>query len=278
MLGSLLSFAGDLFSAEKAEDAAHANRISAEAQQVRNEQLQREFAQHGVRWRVEDAKAAGLHPLYALSSGGASYAPNPVVLGETSDGFGKAISNLGQNLSREAMRTETEEQRSLRQAQLAAAWASVEESDARKWMYISEAARNHQLMMGQPPAPPIGGSGVDSVLITNPENAPGNAFDQWRVKPDETPSARFGDMATTAGRLDPYWKEHVHQDKPGREPVMIALPRSDSGPGEMEIPWWRYMAEVIPENIRRYGWQWPRKYLFGGDPRGPTVSGRIRRE
>lgn len=32
----------------------------------RNANLQREFAQHGVRWRVQDAQAAGIHPLAAL--------------------------------------------------------------------------------------------------------------------------------------------------------------------------------------------------------------------
>lgn len=37
--------------------------------------LQREFAQHGVQWRVEDAQRAGVHPVYALGAGGASYNP-----------------------------------------------------------------------------------------------------------------------------------------------------------------------------------------------------------
>lgn len=37
---------------------------------------QREFAQHGIRWRVADAKAAGIHPLAALGSPGAQYQPS----------------------------------------------------------------------------------------------------------------------------------------------------------------------------------------------------------
>lgn len=37
--------------------------------------LQREFAQQGIRWRVEDAKAAGIHPLAAVGASGASYSP-----------------------------------------------------------------------------------------------------------------------------------------------------------------------------------------------------------
>lgn len=37
--------------------------------------LQKEFAQNGVQWRVNDAKAAGLHPLAALGMQGASSSP-----------------------------------------------------------------------------------------------------------------------------------------------------------------------------------------------------------
>ena len=39
--------------------------------------FQKEFAQHGLRWKVEDAKAAGLHPLAAIGAQGAQY--NPVI-------------------------------------------------------------------------------------------------------------------------------------------------------------------------------------------------------
>lgn len=51
---------------------------------------QKEFAQNSIRWRVADAKAAGLHPLYALGAQGASYSPQAAV----GDDFG--ISSAGQ--------------------------------------------------------------------------------------------------------------------------------------------------------------------------------------
>lgn len=38
-------------------------------------EYQREFAQKGIQWRVEDAKAAGIHPLYALGASTAGYQP-----------------------------------------------------------------------------------------------------------------------------------------------------------------------------------------------------------
>lgn len=61
-----------------------------------NADLQREFAQHGIRWRVEDAKAAGVHPLFAL---GAQVSPaSPIYM----DGGGDrgTWSGFGQDISR----------------------------------------------------------------------------------------------------------------------------------------------------------------------------------
>lgn len=42
----------------------------------KNAALQREFAQMGIRWRVQDAKAAGLHPLAALGMQPAQASPS----------------------------------------------------------------------------------------------------------------------------------------------------------------------------------------------------------
>lgn len=49
-----------------------------------NVAYQREFAQHGISWRVEDAKRAGLHPLFALGGSGATFTPSvqPVMDGQ----------------------------------------------------------------------------------------------------------------------------------------------------------------------------------------------------
>lgn len=47
-----------------------------------NTALQREFAQNTIRWRVEDAKAAGLHPLFGLQGNNATFSPNAVSVGD----------------------------------------------------------------------------------------------------------------------------------------------------------------------------------------------------
>ena len=61
--------------------------------------LQKEFAQNGIRWKVADAKAAGLHPLAALGAQTTSY--QPVSVGQDFSSFGQ----MGQDVSRAMMAT-----------------------------------------------------------------------------------------------------------------------------------------------------------------------------
>lgn len=61
-----------------------------------NADLQREFAQNGITWKVEDAKRAGIHPLYALGAQTLGASPSYV----SSNSMGSALAEAGQNLSR----------------------------------------------------------------------------------------------------------------------------------------------------------------------------------
>lgn len=92
MLGSLISagasLLGGLFQ-KKAQD--------------KEADRQREFAQSGIQWKVEDAKKAGIHPLYALGAQTTSYAPQSV--GDS------GISAAGQDISRAIDATRTSSQR-----------------------------------------------------------------------------------------------------------------------------------------------------------------------
>lgn len=56
----------------------------------RQENLQREFAQNSIQWRVNDAKKAGIHPVAALGSQGISY--NPSYVG--GDNFGGSQASI----------------------------------------------------------------------------------------------------------------------------------------------------------------------------------------
>lgn len=81
-------------------------------------QMQKDFAQQGIRWRVEDAKAAGLHPLAAIGAAGASYSPTALVgSGEPAPGrpsrqdLGYSLSSMGQGIGRAVSATLTPEEK-----------------------------------------------------------------------------------------------------------------------------------------------------------------------
>lgn len=59
-------------------------------------QFQKKFAQMGIRWKVADAIAAGIHPLYALGANTISYQPSRVGGPNYQAGYSK----MGQNISR----------------------------------------------------------------------------------------------------------------------------------------------------------------------------------
>lgn len=86
---------------------------SQEAINQRNLQMQREFAQKGVQWKVADAKEAGISPLAALGAQTHSFAPLSVgsSSGMQDMALGNAISDMGQNMSRALMATATHEER-----------------------------------------------------------------------------------------------------------------------------------------------------------------------
>ena len=87
--GSLISAGASLIGgAMNAKSARNIARMQIEAQ--------REFAQNGIQWRVADAKAAGIHPLYAIGASGASYTP----VSQDSSAMGNAVADAGAYLGK----------------------------------------------------------------------------------------------------------------------------------------------------------------------------------
>lgn len=87
MLGALIGAGASLIGGmmgQKSQEKTAAQNIA----------LQKEFAQSGIQWKVEDAKKAGVHPLYALGANTQSFAP--VSIGTPlADSIGKAGQFLG---------------------------------------------------------------------------------------------------------------------------------------------------------------------------------------
>jgi len=130
-IGSIASGISDLFGGDS------------DYQQRLQYDQQKEFAQMGIRWRVEDAKAAGLHPLAAIGAAGTSYSPTIAVggdsLGTRLGRFSDTLRGMGQNTLRAETATMTAEEKEmaslalrraqlgnqLLEAQITSEWASI---------------------------------------------------------------------------------------------------------------------------------------------------------
>lgn len=111
VLGIGSAVAGDYLGMQADERSASRARTHADEAAARDYAIQKEFAQHGIRWRVEDAKAAGLHPLAALGMSGAGYSPSGMSVMTGSSPRGDFYRSAGQNISRAMMATATKEDR-----------------------------------------------------------------------------------------------------------------------------------------------------------------------
>lgn len=114
----------------------------------KNAALQREFAQNGIRWKVNDARMAGIHPVYAIGASGASFSPMYSAGGESHDtSSAEILSSVGQNVARAAFSTQTQAEKESTALHLQTQRANLEGQQ------IDNAIRLHQLQQ-------IQGSGV----------------------------------------------------------------------------------------------------------------------
>lgn len=99
MLGALIGAGASLLGGIMGRDSQREANAANERMAQENIRLQREFAQQGIQWKVADAKAAGISPLYALGAGTTSFAP--VSIGaQPNDALAKSMGSMGQDLSR----------------------------------------------------------------------------------------------------------------------------------------------------------------------------------
>lgn len=93
---------------------------SAERLNQLNYEHQKEFAQNGIRWKVADAKAAGLHPLAALGASTAQYTP-ATAIGDSPDW--SFLADAGQSIGRAVDAKRTQQERVEQQQKQDAAFA-----------------------------------------------------------------------------------------------------------------------------------------------------------
>lgn len=160
-IGAVGSIAGGLIGANNAQSVAGMNY-----------EAQKEFAQNGIRWKVEDAKRAGIHPLYALGASTQGYSPSGGYTGDF--GISDAAAQFGQGYERAQQAKMTKEERDKQDVRDAIQdMAALEDlnqkrrmNDAQIRLANSEIFRNFALSTnalrktGLPPAMPGGSGGV----------------------------------------------------------------------------------------------------------------------
>lgn len=97
LFGSVGSAIGGIASGIGSIIGSNNSAASAESINQANYEHQKEFAQNGIRWKVADAKAAGLHPLAALGTQTSSYTPSAVVGDAPDFSF---LRDIGQDVGR----------------------------------------------------------------------------------------------------------------------------------------------------------------------------------
>nr|QJB19883.1 MAG: DNA pilot protein [Microvirus sp.] len=111
------SVAGDVIGGIISKEEGAHNRNQQDQINQRNYDMQTEFAKNSLRWKIEDAKAAGIHPLAALGAQGYSATPSYISSGPDNSMSNMARS-MGQNISRAITATSTSHERAVQKLQL----------------------------------------------------------------------------------------------------------------------------------------------------------------
>lgn len=114
--GGVLGPIGDIVGGVVGVIENRKDRAESARQAADNAAMQRDFAQHGLQWKVADAVAAGLHPLAAIGASTAQ-ASNPYQTFVPRN-TGEMISRMGQNLSRSFAATSTQHTRLMNELQI----------------------------------------------------------------------------------------------------------------------------------------------------------------
>lgn len=177
MLDSILSFIGkgiDAWSSSENTD----RRIAADQQlQAQNIANQREFAQQGIRWKVADAQAAGLHPLAALGAQTSSFSN---VVGADIPVPRTDFGGMGQDLGRAIDAGSSQAERSDRMGQAIARTAQV--FSLEKMNLENEVLKNQVALTRAQLPPPLPASALAHLSRSPARTTEGHPIDDKKIE------------------------------------------------------------------------------------------------
>lgn len=223
VLANAFSGGMDFWAANEDRQAAEANARRANELSSRqfdsNVALQREFAKNGIRWKVEDAQAAGLHPLAALGNMPQGFSPSQSVFSSGDPGRGdsfRALGRMGQDVSRAVMARQTEDERALNALMLEKVKAEIDMIHSQA---LESKARARQI--GLPPPTPskyqtvklpdgtsesVYSSDYSQAIMSDPVGMWANSFKKAFGSPDTRPFYNFLGKRTKRLMLHP-WRD-----------------------------------------------------------------------
>jgi len=179
---------GTLFSAGSSLLGGILGNRSDEKIAAKNTAMQKQFAQEGIRWKVADAKAAGIHPLAALGAQTVSYSPQVGGSNSLAQGLAAAGQDIGRAIDAKRTAgeridayTKTVQDLSLRRMGLENELLASQIAKTRQGGGVPPmpSAADRHLMEGQGNSPlvkvsPMGRTATDP---TNPSSEPGSVPD-----------------------------------------------------------------------------------------------------
>lgn len=220
---------------------------------------QREQLQKGIQYRVADAKAAGIHPLYAL--GAQIQSPSPIQVGNN---VGESLQSMGQGLGQLSQRFQVAWERQMTQAQLGVLATEAEKNTAMAQFYRSQAVN------------PQVSSTPQTVVTDRFGNIPGQANYMPPIGPglvnpkaNDVYSTAPGSEDMAAGRNP---MTAAYTIAPGLD---IPLGHSNEGAGEAleNTPMWMIPGRII-QYSKQYGSLAP---FYVADALGSLLYGKTPR-
>lgn len=250
--GGILNF-GSSMSQQQAENVRHSEQMAFARE---NMQMQKDFAQQGIRWKVDDARAARIHPLFAM---GASTNPfTPVSVGSSGGGgsspdYSSTFAQMGQGIERamSAGKTNPERMEQLHEARHMQG-LQFERAELENQFIRTQIARNmSQLGPAMPRLGQISPGGGNSGDVTTAQGT-------FEAKPPEITNPNPSNVGTEAGpshpsvqwvqnsfgALQPYPAKNLKVEDEFAAPLMSRWLLTEAAPHN-----WR--ANNIPENVWR---------------------------
>lgn len=202
---------------------------------------QREFAQKGIQWKVADAKAAGIHPLYAL--GAQTHSFTPVHAGDVAG----ALSDAGQHLGRAVDAGLTHHQRKQQELQLLEDRnrqrrmdeLRIQEQEIRNMLLTTELMGMERRQFNQPAVPSVDNQGAGVFTLIPGQHSPYLKPDQVKLKPAEIVSHQSTNPHVEAG-THPALSEYRLSD--GRT-IMLPSEKAAEAMESMPLAGWMLMGD-----------------------------------